>query len=53
MIEDVGDNLTKSIEGISGGAQEDQLHRLQIPEYAITDLQKVDSPRKLFSGKST
>ncbi|HPR39688.1 MAG TPA: hypothetical protein PKY19_00910 [Oscillospiraceae bacterium] len=54
MIEDVGDNLTKSIEGIQEALKKINSIDFQSLNTAITDLQKVVSPlAKLFSGKST
>lgn len=54
MIEDVGDNLTKSIEGIQEALKKINSIDFKSLNTAITDLQKVVSPlAKLFSGKST
>jgi CRISPR/Cas system-associated endonuclease Cas3-HD len=54
MIEDVGDNLTKSIEGIQEALKMINSIDFKSLNTAITDLQKVVSPlAKLFSGKST
>ncbi len=54
MIEDVGNNLTKSIEGIQEALKKINSIDFKSLNTAITDLQKVVSPlAKLFSGKST
>jgi len=54
MIEDVGDNLTKSIEGLQDALKKINSINFKSLNTAIADLQKVVSPlAKLFSGKST
>ncbi|HNW04242.1 MAG TPA: hypothetical protein PLP20_05695 [Oscillospiraceae bacterium] len=54
MIEEVGGNLTKSVEGIQEALKKINSIDFKSLNSAIADLQKVVSPlAKLFSGKST
>lgn len=53
MIEEVGDSLTKSVQGIQEALKKINSIDFKSLNSAITDLQKVVSPlAKLFSGKS-